>query len=259
MQKYSIPRHWFAAMLLVLVSLPAAAGTRVVLPDNVSPEHFRIDFTPDAAALTFKGSVEIDLVVKRATNTIVLNAADLVIDSAALAGESKAPAISYDKQVETATFTFDRTLAPGKHKLKLGYHGSIYQSASGLFALDYKTAKGDKRALFTQFENSDARRFVPSWDEPGVKATFELIATIPADLMPLSNMPVASTEKLSGGLQRVHFAKSPKMSTYLLFFGMGDFERIHRMVEGVDLGIVFKRGDAASASFALDAAAEMLP
>jgi aminopeptidase N len=77
--------------------------------------------------------------------------------------------------------------------------------------------------------------------------------------MPLSNMPVASTEKLSGGLQKVRFAQSPKMSTYLLFFGAGDFERVHRVVDGVDIGIVVKRGDMAHASFALDAAAKLLP
>jgi aminopeptidase N len=72
-------------------------------------------------------------------------------------------------------------------------------------------------------------------------------------------MPVAATEKLPGEMQHVRFAKTPKMSTYLLFFGAGDFERVHRMVEGVDVGIVVKRGDTASAAFALDAAAAQLP
>ena len=249
-----------AALWLVSFAAHAAtAGKRVVLPDAVSPEHYRIDFTPDAQALTFKGTAEIDVVVHRATDRIVVNAADLVIDSALLSGESKAPAVSYDKKVETATFTFDHPLTPGAHTLKLSYHGTIYQSASGLFALDYQADKGKLRALFTQFENSDARRFMPCWDEPGVKSTFELSATLPADLMPISNMPVASTDKLAGGLQRVQFARSPKMSTYLLFFGVGDFERVHRRVEGVDVGIVVKRGDTANAAFALEATAALLP
>jgi aminopeptidase N len=260
MKGHALSRCLVAGVLMFAGAVQAAApAKRVVLPDAVTPEHYRIAFTPDAKALTFKGSAEIDVVVRRATDSIVVNVADLVIDSATLAGESKAPAVSYDKKVETATFTFDHPLKPGAHTLKLAYHGTIYQSASGLFALDYQSPKGQLRALFTQFENSDARRFVPCWDEPGVKATFELTATLPADLMPISNMPVASTDKLPGGLQRVRFARSPKMSTYLLFFGMGDFERVHRMVEGVDVGIVVKRGDTASASFALDATAALLP
>jgi len=34
------------------------------------------------------------------------------------------------------------------------------------------------------------------------------------------------------------------MSSYLLFFGAGDFERLHRMVGNVDVGVIVKRGDA---------------
>ncbi|HKU90802.1 MAG TPA: M1 family metallopeptidase [Steroidobacteraceae bacterium] len=256
-----------AAAALLVLALPVFAATppkRVVLPDAVTPEHYRIDFTPDIDALKFTGSVEIDVNVRRATNTIVLNAADLAIDSATLSGEAKQPTVTLDDRVQTATLTFDKPLATGPRKLKLVYHGTIYQSATGLFALDYQAPKGSSkaqlRALFTQFENSDARRFVPCWDEPGIKATFELSATLPAELMPISNMPVESTRKVAnGGLQLVKFAKSPKMSTYLLFFGAGDFERVHRTVQNVDIGIVVKRGDTASAAYALDATAELLP
>ena len=60
------------------------------------------------------------------------------------------------------------------------YTGKIGTQANGLFALDYDTKAGKKRALYTQFENSDARRFIPSWDEPNYKATFTLTATVPS-------------------------------------------------------------------------------
>jgi aminopeptidase N len=260
MKHQAIFRYRIAALLLAIAASAAHAGKRVVLPDAVIPEHYRIDFTPDAEALTFKGKAEIDVAVRRATNSIVLNAASLTIDSASLVGESKAPVVTYDTAIETATLTFDHALAAGAHTLKLVYRGTINQSASGLFVLDYQNASKQRvRSLFTQFENSDARRFVPCWDEPGIKATFDLSATLPAGLMPLSNMPVASSESIAGGLQRVRFARSPKMSSYLLFFGAGDFERVHRKVAGVDVGIVVKRGDTANAAFALDAASELLP
>jgi aminopeptidase N len=235
-----------------------ASGERVLLPAIVTPEHYRIDITPDAHDLTFRGSVSIDLVVHEATDRIVLNSADIVIESAGLSDETLAPAIAYDEKVQTATFTFGHKLKRGAHTLKLDYHGRIYQQTSGLFALDYDTPTGKARALFTQFENSDARRFVPSWDEPGRKATFELAAVVPAEQMAISNMPIASSETLASGLRRVHFGVTPKMSSYLLFFGAGDFERVHRDVDGVDLGVVVKRGDTASAAYALDAAAGLL-
>ena len=52
-------------------------------------------------------------------------------------------------------------MEPGRYVLSIDYTGKIYQQVSGLFALDYDTPQGQRRALFTQFENSDARRFVP--------------------------------------------------------------------------------------------------
>jgi aminopeptidase N len=247
---------------IVAASAPAFAQSsdkRIVLPDDVTPSHYDIAITPDPAALTFTGQVRIDVDVRRATDKIVLNAADIVIDHAALSSERAAPTITYDDQVQTASLAFGHVLAPGRYRLTLAYHGKIYTQASGLFALDYQAPTGVKRSLFTQFENSDARRFIPSWDEPGRKATFTLTATVPADEMAVSNMPIASAAILGGGRVKVRFARTPKMSSYLLFFGLGDFERLHRDVGGVDVGVIVKRGDAAEAEFALDTAAQILP
>ena len=241
------------------VTASAAAPDRIVLPDDVVPTHYGISIVPDATKLTFTGSVNIDIDVKQATKTIVLNAADLAFKHVSLKGVAKAPVVIFDTQQETATLTFASPVSAGKHVLSIDYTGKINQHAAGLFALDYDTAAGSKRALFTQFENSDARRFVPSWDQPDPKATFSLTATVPADLMPLSNMPIAKTVKLSKGMQRVSFAETPKMSSYLLFFGLGDFERITNEVNGVEVGVVVKRGDTDKAKYALDAASHILP
>ena len=72
----------------------------------------------------------------------------------------------------------------------MDYTGKIGTQANGLFAIDYDTQAGKKRALFTQFENSDARRMIPSWDEPAHKATFTLERPCRAAQMAVSNMPV---------------------------------------------------------------------
>jgi aminopeptidase N len=197
--------------------------------------------------------------VRRRTDRIVLDSAELAIASASLDAETDAPRIALDAERQRATFTFAHPLAPGRHTLKIVYSGKINDQASGLFKLQYATPQGQATSLFTMFEDSDARRFVPSWDEPARRATFDLTVTVPADLMAVGNMPIASTEPLPGNLKRVRFATTPKMSTYLLFFGLGDFERVHRDVAGVDVGVIVKRGDTAQAAYALDAAARILP
>jgi aminopeptidase N len=249
-----------AGLGLALLAGAAWAESRAVLPDKVTPSRYDITVRPDAAALTFTGKVRIAITVHRPTDKIVLNDADIVIDQAALSGEAAAPTITYDAAAQTATFAFPHALAPREYSLSLTYHGRIYQQASGLFALDYKAKEGrSQRALFTQFENSDARRFVPCWDEPARKARFALTVIVPATEMAVSNMPAAQTTSLPEGEKRVRFAETPKMSSYLLFFGLGDFERIHRQVGAVDVGVIVKRGDASRAAFALDAAAQILP
>ncbi len=249
----------FLAALAALTCAQSKAATRVVLPTNAVPLHYDVSIVPDAARLTFAGSVKIDLVVKKPSRSIVLNATDLVFDRVSLSGATTSPAISYDSKEETATLAFPADISAGRHTLTIAYRGKIFQQAAGLFALDYSAGKAEKRALFTQFENSDARRFLPCWDEPDRKATFTLTATVPKDEMAISNTPIAASESLAGGLKRVTFKTSPKMSSYLLFFGLGDFERVSRQVNGVDVGVVVKRGDGPKAAYALDAASQILP
>lgn len=249
------------SLVISLIFLPAtirAAAEHVGLPKNVTPQHYQISLTPHSDALTFDAQVKIDIQINEPTTDITLNAADLTFKTVNLKSVGE-PTISLDNKQQTANFKFSKTISPGKYVLEIDYSGRIYKSAAGLFALDYKTSAGQKRALFTQFEAADARRFVPCWDEPAIKATFELNATVPETDMPVFNMPAISQEKVSDGLKRVHFGISPKMSTYLLFFSLGDFERISQKVRDIDVGVIVKRGDTEKAKFALESTAKLIP
>ena len=228
------------------------------LPRNVRPSHYDLSFTPDADKMSFTAQVKIAIEVVEPTATVTLQAADLTFSKAEIAGVG-AGQVKVDEDAQTASFTFGKVLPKGKYVLALDYAGKIYTQAAGLFALDYDTDAGKKRAIYTQFENSDARRFIPSWDEPFYKATFSVQATVPTGQMALSNMPIASSKDLGGGKTAVTFATSPKMSTYLLFFGLGEFDRASVKAADVDVGVVTKKGDTDKAAFALKSAADILP
>ncbi|MBS0334040.1 MAG: M1 family metallopeptidase [Proteobacteria bacterium] len=243
---------------------PRPFPPHVGLPRDVVPQRYDIQIVTDAPDLKFSGHEAIALTVKSPTDRIQLNAADIAFQKAALSGETAAPKITLDKDQQTATFTFGHPLKPGRYTLTLDYTGRIYEQASGLFALDYTGEGGKKqRAIFTQFENSDARRFIPCWDEPGVKAVYSLTVRGPEGQMAVSNMPVVSAThadpRMGGPATVTKFADTPKMSSYLLFFALGDFERIHRQVGKTDVGVIVRKGKTAQAQFALDAAAEILP
>src|SRR5207249_6385827 len=60
-------------------------------------------------------------------------------------------------------------------------------------------------------------------DHPAYKADFKLTVRTRNDLSVISNMPVEA-EKKEGNKKTVTFQKTPKMSTYLLYLGIGKFE-----------------------------------
>ena len=253
------------AALTLLISWQAIGATpaavphaqRQVLPDDIVPLHYDLALAPNSEALTFSGKVSITLDAAKAGPGITLNAVDLAFDHASLDGGPDAQ-VSFDKALGRATLTFSKPVTPGRHVLAIDYQGKIGRATTGFFAMDYAGPDGPRRTLATNFEPAEARVLLPCWDEPGRKATFSVSVVAPKDRMTLSNMPAAEVTAVSPTLQRVRFAQTPKMSTYLLYVGIGDFERINRKVDGVDLGIVVKRGDTPKAVYALEQASKLL-
>src|SRR4051794_4043565 len=234
------------------------------LPSNVRPLQYALWITPDAANLVFSASALIDIEVKAPTREIILNAADLTFRKVTLAplagGEAVAASdVSTDAPAQTATFRFPATVAPGRYRLAIDYAGKIHTQAAGFFALDYDSAAGRKRALFTQFEASDARRLFPSWDEPQFRTPYNLTITVPADRDVVANMPQAGARQQPGGLKTVTFQRTPPMSSYLVFLGIGEFDRITTTAAGTEIGVVAKRGSGANGRWAMESAARILP
>jgi aminopeptidase N len=265
----------FAVRLsLVLYLLTALASCRPVqrdtsgpevptqLPRNARPLHYSISVVPDAVNLRFVGTAAIDIEILQPTDSITLNAAALEFGGVTLTDSGNKnieahPLIDAEKQ--TATFKLPSTVTAGKYRLAINYSGTINRHATGLFALDYDSPEGQKRALFTQFEASDARRFMPCWDEPSYRAPFDLRVTVPPGQDAIGNMPQSSRTPGPDGSSEIAFATTPSMSSYLLFLAVGEFDRITTTAAGTEIGIVAKKGDGEKGRWALDSAALILP
>ena len=78
--------------------------------------------------------------------------------------------------------------------------------------------------LYSQFETADAKRMFTCFDQPDLKATFDVTVTAPAHWQVISNGATTSIE--DRGAARVHtFATTAPMSTYLVALIAGPYAR----------------------------------
>lgn len=87
----------------------------------------------------------------------------------------------------------------------------------------------------TTFEPVYARRAFPCWDEPALKATFEISISHLTSYTALSNTKVFKVEPDSedNSKQWTHFEKTPIMSTYLVAFVVSDFSKLTSKIVNV--------------------------
>ncbi len=248
------------AAVLSLFAAPAVLAQR--LPTNVRPEHYTLHLTPDLDKATFSGDETIKVTLAQPADSITLNALEIQFQSVtasrgtANTGKREMKAdVSLDNAKQQATFTFPGTLPAGPVKLKIAYTGILNNKLRGF----YLSKAGGRRYAVTQFESTDARRAFPSFDEPDFKATFDVTIVAPKDDMVISNTnAISDTAGPAVGEHTVQFARTPKMSTYLMAFLIGDFKCIEGSSDGVPIRACATPEQVQYAHFALTSAEYIL-
>ncbi|MGB8258774.1 MAG: M1 family metallopeptidase [Terracidiphilus sp.] len=221
-----------AAAVAVLVLATFCPAQR--LPRTVIPEHYRLWLTPDLKSATFTGVETIDVNLTEPSATIVVNAAEIAFQAASVtaAGRTQAATTTLDEKKEQAVFTFAGKIPAGKASLSVQYTGILNNQLRGFYLS--KTPK--RNYAVTQFEATDARRAFPSFDEPAFKATYDVSLTVDAADTAISNMPIAEdTAGPGAGKHTLRFATTPKISTYLVAFLVGDFQCSSGEQDGVQI------------------------
>ena len=235
-----------------------------MLPAGVRPSRYELMLAPNLDDFTFRGDETVEIEVLEPTSEITLNCAELQIQSCRLTGADGSALVPvearFDESDETVTFTFEGPLPVGSARLALEFTGELNEKLRGLYRSHYTDQDGAERYIATtQFEATDARRAFPCWDEPALKATFQVTLLVPAGLAAVSNMPIVSETDAGPGLSRKEFAETPPMSTYLLAFVIGDLRSIEKCADdGTLIRVWATGGKEEQGHFALDISAKML-
>ena len=96
--------------------------------------------------------------------------------------------------------------------------------------------------LYSLFVPDRARTAFPLFDQPDLKATFDLELTIPAGWTAMANAPLVDMRETDDGM--VHrFARSDRISSYVFAFVAGKFETVSRSVDGRRMTMLHRETD----------------
>jgi puromycin-sensitive aminopeptidase len=228
---------------------------------TIFPQTYTITLQPDLEAYTFTGEEEILLELQKSSKTLTFHAYQLQIEKAELIedGTTYVPSISYSETAKTVTFSFDKELAKGQKTLRLWFTGILGEKAKGFYRSFYEDNGKKKVMATTQFEEIGARQAFICIDEPAAKAVFDITLTVPQHCTAVTNTKEASVEQLSKGYKKVHFEPTPRMSTYIVAFIVGELEFLEKHTkEGVTVRAYATAGKSALTEFSLDVAVNVL-
>jgi tricorn protease interacting factor F2/3 len=192
----------------------------------------------DSEGLKFDGKVSIGLESDK----------DVQLDSV----ELEIVRVEADKKTVPFQFSDGRLTVKTGHfegTVEVWYNGRVSEALVGLYKAPYENTYN----FSTQFEAANARRMFPCVDHPDYKAEFTLALKINRELEAISNTPIESI-RLEDGKKVVTFQKTPRMSTYLLYLGVGKFQELIHRLGNTDVVVATTPGNANRGEFALDVA-----
>ena len=228
------------------------------LPRTILPSAYSIEISPDLGEHRFSGTVSVEAEVMETTNELRCNVADLELSEVMIDGVEAPYTIDEDSEQLIVDLGQDRS--PGDITFSASFSGELNDTLKGFYRSTFTDDDGVEHTIgTTQFQSTDARRAFPCWDEPDMKATFAITLVIDPQFTAVSNGAETGRSERDGGLVAVEFAKTMKMSTYLVAFVVGPLEISETRFAGdVPVRIVHRPGKGHLTTFALDVAVAAL-
>ena len=225
---------------------------------KVIPINYALEFEPIFKNFTFNGKETITIECKESVNSITLHCAELKIKSCYVKhnGISQKAVTKTDVKKEELTIILKNKIK-GTAFVEIEFTGELNDRLLGFYRSQYKQNGKTKYLATSQFEAADARRAFPCWDEPKAKATFDISIIAENKFTAISNMPIASKKRMKNKTL-YHFAKTPVMSTYLLYLGVGEFEYLTGKIGKIQVRVITTRGNKSKGKYSLELGKKLL-
>ena len=234
------------------------------LPGTARPQAYRVALDLDPRETHFSGTVEIDVALEASANGIWLHGDDLEVSRVTATAGGETVEASWSEVLDTGVVWvgFPRRLDARGVTLAIDYTAAFDTGLAGLFRVE---SQGNWYAL-AKSESIQARRFLPGFDEPGLKAPFEMTITVPEGMHAIANTPEIARTPAQDGFETIRFAPTRPLSTYLLSSAVGNFDKVERSDlppnDVRDFPVPFtgyaRSGKGEELTFALDLTPEMM-
>jgi aminopeptidase N len=182
-----------------------------------------------------------------------LDSVDLKIESVQVDGKAAKFAIDPKKLV----VLLDRPANRGDHhEISIRYEG---QPKKGLyFVLPDRNYPRQPSEIWTQGEAEDTRYYIPVYDYPNNRTTSEMILTVPASWITVSNGRLVGVKDEADGMKTWDWKESEPIATYLISAVAGDFVEKDDSWHGLTLRYVVPRGKESTIDPTFERTKEML-
>jgi len=222
------------------------------------PINYNLTFEPDLKKFIFTGTEIITASCKKSTNQITMHCAELKIKSCIVKSGNHivSSTVKTNEKKEELSIKLGEKIK-GTATISLTFQGILNDRLLGFYRSKYEQNGKTKYLATTQFEAADARRAFPCWDEPESKATFEISIIADNQYSAISNMPVKSKKKIKTKTLYT-FQKTPLVSTYLIYLGVGEFEYLTGKAGKIQIRVVTTKGNTSKGKFSLELGKKLL-
>lgn len=219
------------------------------LPKTLIPDSYNVVLRPyltpnDKGLYIFKGNSTVRFTCVEATDVIIIHSKKLNYTTVgghrvvlkAVGSSQVAPDIDRTELVEITEYLVvhlrGQLVAGGVYELFSEFEGELADDLAGFYRSEYMEGNVKKVLATTQMQAPDARKSFPCFDEPAMKATFNITLIHWSNLTALSNMlpkgpSVPLKEEATWSVTEFH--TTPKMSTYLLAYIVSEFTYVERI------------------------------